>query len=770
MWKLPKGSLVISAAVLLSSNFAHSQDNKWDGVYLNAKTGAVFSQFNTNTFLPSSVNLSSVQVGAINKAGNRQITENGFLAGIEVGYDWRFNHLLLGLGLDLTVLNVNGENNTNALGFPDSSGQFTLINYASQNGLLDIRPRIGRVFTDWMIYATGGVSLGWIQSNTVLSVPQVGVSTTQERHVKSGYVAGLGLEKKISEELSIQSEYLYHKFGNIPQHVTGNIFPKPQPISSGMSTKTQQVTLGLTYRPYEFLNSKYSKVDNLAFKDWIIEVGTRLFLSSGKDGAPNPLLNSSPIGNQLASRLIFSQLSAISGEVFARVDIPNGFFVKGMLGAGSVIHGKLNDEDFPGEFVYSNTLSSVKGNLAYASADLGLTLISNASSKLGAFVGYQYNSQSLNAYGCRQLAGAVICLPTAQYLNILGITQDDTYNALRLGLNVIVDLTHRLSLDSEVAYLPLLRLRGTDIHDLRALLGPEASNHGDGASIETIFNYQFNPTWAIGLGARYWMFNTHNGQVLFDFLGDPEIISEPARFKTDRYGIFVQVKYHPDSGAAERNKDEIRPEWSGLYFGGFLGGAFGRIFVSDPFPSTSSFGRTNLRGFGNVIEQTGPIGGFDINFNKTYRQLVLGLEASVARMDLRGEQTLFSGVGGINDQVISDYLITFSGRAGKEIGRSLIYLKAGGAHLHATHRLNGNTGLLMLGKENIGENRYGYLGGVGVEYAFNSQWSSNIEYDYIYLPNKTLSVNRMPIISAENISARMNLNRFLVSVRYKFLK
>jgi hypothetical protein len=59
-------------------------------------------------------------------------------------------------------------------------------------------------------------------------------------------------------------------------------------------------------------------------------------------------------------------------ELFGRIEAPQNVFVKGNLGIGSILNGQLNDEDwvlFGGTVPYSNTTSSVKGEIAYATVE-----------------------------------------------------------------------------------------------------------------------------------------------------------------------------------------------------------------------------------------------------------------------------------------------------------------------------------------------------------------------------------------------------------------
>ena len=107
-----------------------------------------------------------------------------------------------------------------------------------------------------------------------------------------------------------------------------------------------------------------------------------------------------------------------------------------LRGGGAITGGNLQDEDFPPvTFPYSSTNSDQRdGRLAYATVDLGWTWRSEGI-KLGFFGGYFYNSERVNAFGCTQTAGnPFICVPPISS-SVLAITQDTTWNAVRVGFN-----------------------------------------------------------------------------------------------------------------------------------------------------------------------------------------------------------------------------------------------------------------------------------------------------------------------------------------------
>jgi hypothetical protein len=372
------------------------------------------------------------------------------------------------------------------------------------------------------------------------------------------------------------------------------------------------------------------KVEPPSFEDWQVEVGARLWFSSGREQEG---LLFSPPPTMFVSNLNYTGMDGISGETFARVDHTSGFFVKGNLGAGGFNQGHLNDEDFPAANAYSNTLSSLSGYVDYATIDTGFNFLRTPNAKLGAFVGYNYYQQGINDFGCAQLAGDVSCSPPVQS-GLIGVTEYDHFHSLRVGLSSQVMLSDRLRLTADAAYLPWVNYRGLDSHTAALELFPDADNAGNGMMLEAALDYNVTANWSVGVGERYWAWNmSNNGTSEFiDLTGVSASNVEPSGFTAARYGMFIQSSYRwggPASNASSPAMPTKAPvaaastasgamNWTGFYVG-HLGGGWSDDRWTDPFASTPGLkGFINVAGFGDVTRATGPLGGGQIGANWTW--------------------------------------------------------------------------------------------------------------------------------------------------------
>lgn len=279
-------------------------------------------------------------------------------------------------------------------------------------------------------------------------------------------------------------------------------------------------------------------------KPFVWEVGARYWYSVGRNKYDYSA------GALLVSRLTYEDMAAHSGEAFFRVDHNSGVFLKGFIGAGAFNSGRLIDEDFPPAIApYSRTHSDLKGNLGYATVDVGYTLYDSTRGyhhgsikdehvshgmglRLGAFVGYNYWKEKADAYGCTQIAGnPFVCPPGAVLSSDKVITEKDRWNSLRLGVVADVMITERLKLTGEAAYL-ITDQKALDIHYFT--FGPDpAKGDGQGFQLEAILAYAITDSFNVGVGGRWWHLNTEA----------TDAFAQQLKYDTDRYGVFLQGSY-----------------------------------------------------------------------------------------------------------------------------------------------------------------------------------------------------------------------------------
>ncbi len=113
----------------------------------------------------------------------------------------------------------------------------------------------------------------------------------------------------------------------------------------------------------------------------------------------------------------------------------------------------------------------------------------------------------------------------------------------------------------------------------------------------------------------------------------------------------------------------------------------------------------------------------------------------------------------MNCSTENTWLATFRGRVGYAFDRWLPYITGGGAY----GRVAAKVDVPPVGfAASSSSNQLGWTVGVGLEYAFLSNWSAKIEYLYVDLG----SFNSAPVAPVNNVSFKENIVR--AGLNYKF--
>lgn len=287
---------------------------------------------------------------------------------------------------------------------------------------------------------------------------------------------------------------------------------------------------------------------------WQVEFAARYWYGRGKTG--ESLYDNPALSDTMVSRLTYSGMTSNSGELYGRAAATTGWFVKGYVGGGVISQGRLQDEDFPPYAVpYSSTISDEhSGHLDYASGDVGYDVVRGADFRLGAFVGYHYFNEVVNSFGCRQTTDNLdICVPSVP-ASVESISQNNTWQSMRLGMDGSVQIGERVTLSAEGAWLPYVHLDGYDAHWLRIGTAPgdftgpiQENGQGQGYQLEALVSYALTNSASIGVGARYWHMQANGDTHFENHVVDEDVGPQPSQWKTDIYGVFVQasLKFGP---------------------------------------------------------------------------------------------------------------------------------------------------------------------------------------------------------------------------------
>jgi outer membrane immunogenic protein len=180
--------------------------------------------------------------------------------------------------------------------------------------------------------------------------------------------------------------------------------------------------------------------------------------------------------------------------------------------------------------------------------------------------------------------------------------------------------------------------------------------------------------------------------------------------------------------------------WTSCYLGAHIGGGWVHKDITDPvelvqdaFLGGVTTGVTTVQVSPNGLVIGGQMG-CDYQFD--YTNWVLGAEGAVSGANLRGNTNVAMPLGNPGDIATvtakTDFLPSVTARLGYALGPWLLYVRGGAAWAGDKYSVTGTFLGAAYGFEGL-DNRFGWTGGGGVEWAFADLWSARLEYDYAQL-------------------------------------
>ena len=128
---------------------------------------------------------------------------------------------------------------------------------------------------------------------------------------------------------------------------------------------------------------------------------------------------------------------------------------------------------------------------------------------------------------------------------VAAIQYDSTWHAVRIGVSGTAQITDRISISGEAAWIPYAHFDLDDSHFQRPDLGPVpnilSNGHGMGVAAELFVNYAVTQNFEVGVGGRYWGIFADRGRTSFGpgFAGTFPV----TRYDQERYGVLANAKY-----------------------------------------------------------------------------------------------------------------------------------------------------------------------------------------------------------------------------------
>lgn len=186
-------SLVAAVAVAgndEASRSIYSQANRWDGFYAGLQGGYSWGDTDADALW-----------GPVGASETFSYGSKGGLIGMYGGYMRRIDQVLLGIETDFDIADVDGAGNSTV-----AARQTTHVDWMGS-----LRARIGIAIDSSLLYVTGGIAYGQLQSEQYVVGGAMPYASNHE--LMTGWTAGGGIEQALTDNIALRLEYRYTDFG-----------------------------------------------------------------------------------------------------------------------------------------------------------------------------------------------------------------------------------------------------------------------------------------------------------------------------------------------------------------------------------------------------------------------------------------------------------------------------------------------------------------------------------------------------------------------------
>jgi outer membrane immunogenic protein len=192
----------------------------WSGFYIGADVGGVAQSANgVSDFFQQD---GDGGPGSLTNPQSQKPSSSGVIGSIHAGYNWQISQWVLGVEGDWQWTNAKSSfcRQTDDLSLPCSdNGRGFLTVSGETRGIGTVRGRVGYAFDHVLVYGTGGVAFVDMRDNITADCRVNGcgngngespnLTSANFSAVKTGWVAGGGVEWMLSPNWILRSEYLH---------------------------------------------------------------------------------------------------------------------------------------------------------------------------------------------------------------------------------------------------------------------------------------------------------------------------------------------------------------------------------------------------------------------------------------------------------------------------------------------------------------------------------------------------------------------------------
>lgn len=231
----------------------------WAGFYVGLNAGYSWGSSNTSLAVPVTVNgvpnnINATAIALANNTGFGSLSPKGFTGGLQAGYNWQYNSLVLGVEADLNFLNLSGNRfaTSTVAGIVANDNDRVRSNYMGT-----VRGRLGFAVDRALFFVTGGVAFTDAKVSRTLDwtfadpCPAVGGGFVRchsgSASFRTGWTLGGGIEYALTNNWTVKGEYLYADFGK-KTFTTFNTGVVNQALVHSATLRTNTLRLGVNYK------------------------------------------------------------------------------------------------------------------------------------------------------------------------------------------------------------------------------------------------------------------------------------------------------------------------------------------------------------------------------------------------------------------------------------------------------------------------------------------------------------------------------------------
>lgn len=267
-----KKALAAALLVLGGCVSAEAGEINWTGFHVGLNGGYGWAKSGVTAFPGDPLTQSLVFGQPVASPVSASLNANGGLGGGQVGYDWQFaGRGVVGVEADIAAASLKSSASVPTNLFGTQPATFDVSRNIDWFGT--VRGRIGFLASpDLLLFATGGFAYGRVGESASVSLPP-GVSnsignfgyafacgpsygfascfTGNSSRIATGWAAGIGGEKRFTQNISLKVEYLHVDLGGSNYPVVGSLYAgtpfAPSFLNAHSSTTIDLVRAGLNY-------------------------------------------------------------------------------------------------------------------------------------------------------------------------------------------------------------------------------------------------------------------------------------------------------------------------------------------------------------------------------------------------------------------------------------------------------------------------------------------------------------------------------------------